>query len=257
MNMIEFDSVSKSYHGKVVLEDFTLMIEAGERVVIVGPSGCGKTTVLRLLAGFIAPDSGSISIAQQRVAKDGRIIQPPERRNLGMVFQDLALWPHMTVEGNLMFGLKAQHVPKSDQQDRITEILSLVQMLAYRHARPSELSGGQQQRIAVARALVLKPKILLMDEALSSLDQELNRRLRKELLVLHGRLGFTLIYVTHDRTEAHDIATTLVSLRNGRIEQIAPISENASACADALNPNGLVTGPECPAIGRLVAKPDK
>lgn len=218
MNVIAFNSVSKTYLGKSVLEDFSLVIDAGERVVILGPSGCGKTTVLRLLAGFIAPDSGSVSIAGQPVAAEGSIIQPPEHRNLGMVFQDLALWPHLTVEGNLEFGLKAQHVAKPERQHRITEMLALVQMEAYHHARPQELSGGQQQRIALARALILQPKVLLMDEALSSLDEALNQHLRKELLMLHGRLGFTLIYVTHDHVEAHDIGNQIVHMRKGRIE---------------------------------------
>jgi ABC-type Fe3+/spermidine/putrescine transport system ATPase subunit len=219
------NSVSKTYRGKVVLEDFSLVVEAGERVVILGPSGCGKTTVLRLLAGFIAPDSGSVSIAGQQAAAEGKIIQPPERRNVGMVFQDLALWPHLTVEGNLEFGLKAQHVAKSERQRRMTEMLVLVQMEAYRHARPPDLSGGQQQRIALARALILQPKVLLMDEALSSLDEELNLHLRKELLLLHDQLGFTLIYVTHDHVEAHDLGTRIVCMRKGRIERIGTASE--------------------------------
>lgn len=242
MNVIEFNSVSKTYLGKAVLEDFSLVVEAGERVVILGPSGCGKTTVLRLLAGFIAPDSGSVSIAGQLVAAEGRIIQPPERRNLGMVFQDMALWPHLTVEGNLEFGLKARYVAKSERQRRIAEMLALVQMEAYRHARPPELSGGQQQRIALARALILQPEVLLMDEALSSLDEELNQHLRKELLVLHGQLGFTLIYVTHDRVEAHDIGTRIVCMRKGRIERVGTASEVMPHGADTLGRNGTVTG---------------
>ena len=223
--MIEFNSVSKAYHGKVVVDDFSLVVKPGQRVVILGPSGCGKTTVLRLLAGFIAPDTGSISMAGQVVAAEGRIIQQPEQRNLGMVFQDLALWPHLSVEGNLEFGLKAQHVPKPERQRQITEMLALVQMESYRHARPAELSGGQQQRVALARALVLKPKALLMDEPLSNLDEELNRHLRLELLHLHERLGFTLIYVTHDRAEAWGIATHLVRMRLGRIERAGPLNE--------------------------------
>lgn len=242
MNVIKFNSVSKTYFGKAVLEDFSLVVEAGVRIVILGPSGCGKTTVLRLLAGFIAPDSGSVSIAGQLVAAEGRIIEPPERRNLGMVFQDMALWPHLTVESNLEFGLKAQHVAKSERQRRITEMLALVQMEAYRHARPPELSGGQQQRIALARALILQPKVLLMDEALSSLDEELNQHLRKELLALHGQLGFTLIYVTHDHVEAHDIGTQIVCMRKGRIERVGTASEVMPHGADILGRNGTVTG---------------
>jgi iron(III) transport system ATP-binding protein len=229
MTVIEFKSATKTYQGKAVLENFSLVVEPGQRVVIFGPSGCGKTTVLRLLAGFISPDSGSVLIAGQLVAADGKIIQPPERRNLGMVFQDLALWPHLTVEGNLEFGLKAQRVPKPERQRRIAEMLALVQMEAYRHARPAELSGGQQQRIALARALVLQPKALLMDEALSNLDEELNLHLRRELLLLHRQLGFTLIYVTHDHVEARDIGTQIVCMRKGRIERSVPIAGFTSA----------------------------
>jgi iron(III) transport system ATP-binding protein len=217
--MIEFKSVSKTYQDKVVIDNFSLVVDPGQRVVILGPSGCGKTTVLRLLAGFIAPDTGSVSIAGKLVAADGKIIQPPESRNLGMVFQDLALWPHLTVEGNLEFGLTAQRVSKPERQRRIAEMLELVQMEEYCRARPAELSGGQQQRIALARALVLQPKALLMDEALSNLDEELNQHLRNELLRLHNQLGFTLIYVTHDRVEASDIGTRIVCMRKGRIER--------------------------------------
>jgi ABC-type sugar transport system ATPase subunit len=142
-----------------------------------------------------------------------------------MVFQDLALWPHLTVEGNLEFGLKAQRIPKPQREQRIGEILKLVQMDTYLRSRPAELSGGQQQRIALARALVLHPKALLMDEPLSNLDEELNQHLRTELLRLHAQLSFTLLYVTHDRVEANDIGTRIVCMRHGRIERSVPIAE--------------------------------
>jgi ABC-type sugar transport system ATPase subunit len=172
-----------------------------------------------LLAGFIAPNTGNISIDGQVVAADGKILIQPEQRNVGMVFQDLALWPHLTVEGNLEFGLKAQGVSKSQRTKRIGEILKLVDMETYRRSRPAELSGGQQQRVALARALVLQPKALLMDEPLSNLDEELNQHLRGELLRLHAQLNFTLLYVTHDRAEASEIGTRIVCLRQGRIER--------------------------------------
>jgi ABC-type sugar transport system ATPase subunit len=219
MAIISFDSVSKTYQGKAALHDFSLDVESGQRVVILGPSGCGKTTVLRLLAGFIAPDTGSISIDGQVVASAGRVLRQPEQRHLGMVFQDLALWPHLTVEGNLEFGLKAQRIPRPQREQRIAEMLKLVQMDTYLRSRPAELSGGQQQRIALARALVLHPKALLMDEPLSNLDEELNQHLRTELLRLHTQLNFTLLYVTHDRVEANDIGTEIVCMRHGRIER--------------------------------------
>ena len=225
MAIIAFNSVSKAYQGKTVLQDFSLVVEPGQRFVILGPSGCGKTTVLRLLAGFIAPDVGTISIDGRIVADTGKILQSPEERHLGMVFQDLALWPHLTVEGNLEFGLKAQGLPRSQRVQRIAAMLRMVEMDAYRRARPAELSGGQQQRVALARALVLEPKALLMDEPLSNLDEELSRHLRGQLLRLYERLGFTLIYVTHDRAEASDIATNIVYMRHGCVERAVPIED--------------------------------
>ncbi|MBI3645906.1 MAG: ABC transporter ATP-binding protein [Acidobacteriales bacterium] len=220
MKLIEFQSVSKSYNGRLAVEDFSLSVEPGERIVILGPSGCGKTTVLRLLAGFITPDTGSISIGNELVARDGQNLRQPEERDLGMVFQDLALWPHLSVKGNLEFGLRARKLSASDRKQRIHEILRLVEMTEYLKARPTELSGGQQQRVALARALVLQPKALLMDEPLSNLDEELNRRLRKEILRLHQALGFTLLFVTHDREESAELGTRVVFMRSGRIERI-------------------------------------
>ena len=225
MAIIELNAVSKAYQDKTVLHDFSLVVEPGQRVVILGPSGCGKTTVLRLLAGFITPDAGTISIDGRVVAAANEILRSPEERHLGMVFQDLALWPHLTVEGNLEFGLKAQGIPRPQRVQRIQEMLRMVKMDAYLRARPAELSGGQQQRIALARALLLQPKALLMDEPLSNLDEELSQHLRGELLRLYERLGFTLIYVTHDRAEANDIATNIVCMRHGRIERSVPIED--------------------------------
>jgi len=217
MKIIVTDAVSKFYNGEHVLNRLTLTIDAGERLVILGPSGCGKTTVLRLIAGFIAPDSGSIVLAGERVSEKGRIIKPPEQRNLGMVFQDLALWPHLTVKGNIAFGLKAKGLPETEREGRIQKILNLVGMAGYAHRKPAELSGGQQQRVALARALVLQPKVLLMDEPLSSLDPELNVRLRNELIRIQEKLGFTLLYVTHDREEAFSMASRVVVLNKGQM----------------------------------------
>ncbi len=225
MNIIEFKSVSKSYNAKRAIQDLTLEIEEGERIVVLGPSGCGKTTLLRLLAGFIPPDSGTIAIDGEVVAAEGRNLKEPEDRNLGMVFQDLALWPHLTVKGNLEFGLKARGVRASERSRRIREVLGLVQMEEEIAARPAELSGGQQQRVALARALVLQPKALLMDEPLSNLDYELNVRLRMEILRLQRQLGFTLLYVTHDREEAFDIGTRIVVMKAGRIERMGTVEE--------------------------------
>jgi len=220
MNAAEFKSVGKSYNGKEVLTDFSLAIEKEERIVLLGPSGCGKTTVLRLLAGFIAPTSGAISITGEIVAKDGRIFKEPEDRGLGMVFQDLALWPHMTVKENIEFGLKAKKIPNKERQERIRNILGLLQIEDKINTKPSLLSGGQKQRVALARSLVLLPKILLMDEPLSSLDFELSFKLRSEILNLQKNFGFALLYVTHDREEAFSIATKIVLMKNGRIDQM-------------------------------------
>jgi len=220
MKMIEFKNVSKNFRNRAAVHQFSLNIENGERIVMLGPSGCGKTTVLRMLAGFLTPDSGSISIDHQVIAAEGKSFISPENRHLGMVFQDLALWPHFTVKGNLEFGLKAQGIPKDERQSRIRNILQLMEMETYMQSRPVELSGGQQQRVALARALVLQPGILLMDEPLSSLDPELNRLLRKEILAIQAQIGFTLLYVTHNREEATDIGTRIVIMNGGRISEI-------------------------------------
>jgi len=229
MKVVSLSSVSKLYNGRRVLCDVSIDIEKGERVVIFGPSGCGKTTILRLIAGFIAPESGSIFIDGELVSRDGKIIKPPEHRNLGMVFQDLALWPHLTVRGNIEFGLKARGVPETQREERIRAILELVGMAEYSDRKQAELSGGQQQRVALARALVIEPEVLLMDEPLSSLDEELNVRLRKEILGLQEKLGFTMIYVTHDRDEAFDIATRIVSMKEGWVEgNREELSENGT-----------------------------
>jgi ABC-type sugar transport system ATPase subunit len=159
------------------------------------------------------------------VAAEGVNLIDPEKRGLGMVFQDLALWPHMTVKENLEFGLKAKGLPGSEREARIREIAGLVQMIDYLDAKPSTLSGGQQQRVALARALVLEPRSLLMDEPLSSLDHDLRQRLRAEILDLHDKLRFALIYITHDREEAFDIGTRIVVMNEGKIEQSGAASQ--------------------------------
>jgi len=217
MHSVELAGVSKSFGGEKILDRLSLAIEQGERLVILGPSGCGKTTVLRLIAGFLAPDCGSICLEHQLASRDGRIIMPPERRHIGMVFQDLALWPHFSVTGNIEFGLKATGVPKAERRRRIAEVLALTGLQDYARRKPGELSGGQQQRVALARALALQPRVLLMDEPLSSLDQTLNRRLRTEIVRLQEQSGFTLVYVTHNQEEARDIASRVVAMQGGRI----------------------------------------
>jgi iron(III) transport system ATP-binding protein len=224
MTAVGIQDVSKHYRERAAVTEFTLHVQPEERVVLVGPSGCGKTTVLRLLAGLVAPDRGRIDISGEVVAKDGRNLREPQERNLGMVFQDLALWPHLTVRGNLEFGLKAQGVPAAERQKRVCETLEVMQLQSYAEAWPAGLSGGQQQRVALARALVLQPRLLLMDEPLSSLDFELNLQLRHELLRLQGEFGFTLIYVTHNLEEAFAIATRVVVMKAGRIDRIGSVA---------------------------------
>lgn len=220
MKAIEYDSVSKHYAGISAVAGFSLTVEKGERIVILGPSGCGKTTLLRLTAGFLAPDEGSISINGEMVAAGSKIIKGPDERNIGMVFQDLALWPHFSVKGNIEFGLKANGVPRAERQKAVSEVLDMMQMEEYADYKPAALSGGQQQRVALARALVLKPKTLLMDEPLSSLDVDIGARLRAEIVKLQESLRFTLLYVTHDREAAYDIATRIIVMGRGEIAKV-------------------------------------
>ncbi len=214
MSAVEWRAVSKRYGPRVALDAFSLAVAAGERVALFGPSGCGKTTALRLLAGFEAPDTGAVRIDGRTVSEYGRILVAPEDRGLGMVFQDLALWPHLSVRGNLEFGLKARRVPAAVRERRIDAVLALVRLDRELELRPEQLSGGQQQRVALARALVAEPRAVLMDEPLSSLDPELRAMLRAEISSLHARLGFTLILVTHDRDEAAELAARVVCMRS-------------------------------------------
>ena len=217
MKLLELDSVHLAYGERVAVDGVSLTINEGERIVILGPSGCGKTTVLRLLAGLAVPDRGRVLISGRLAAAEGRLLIEPEQRGLGMVFQDLALWPHLSVTGNLDLGLRARGVPRAERKPRVKSMLELVELTELAAAKPGELSGGQQQRVALARALVLEPRALLMDEPLSNLDLELNRRLQEEILALQARLGFTLVYVTHDRDEAFGLATRIVLMSHGRV----------------------------------------
>ncbi|MBI2685548.1 MAG: ABC transporter ATP-binding protein [Acidobacteria bacterium] len=199
--MIELAQVTKSHGLRLVLDGFDLTIRSGERVVLSGPSGCGKTTVLRLIAGLLAPDQGTVSLNGQLASRDGRILIPPERRAIGYVFQDLALWPHLTVLENVEFPLKARGVDQKARSSQVSEMLSLVQLQSFAQAYPSSLSGGEQQRVAIARALVARPSFVLMDEPLSNLDEDLRTSLGNCILDLHKRLAFALVYVTHNRDE--------------------------------------------------------
>jgi len=217
VSYIDIDRVSKSFGERAAINQLSLHIERSERLVLFGPSGCGKTTVLRLLAGLEVPEQGSIRIDGRIVANAGKNLVPPEKRDLGMVFQDLALWPHMTVQQNLMFGLNARGILKREARVRVCDMLQRVGLEQRNNAKPHQLSGGEQQRVALARALVTRPSILLMDEPLSSLDDERKRAIASDLLGLQSQFGFTLIYVTHDRSEAEMLASRVCQLRDGRV----------------------------------------
>ncbi len=223
--IVKIENVSKSYNKTPVIREMSLDIEKGERVVILGPSGCGKTTLLRMIAGFIHPDKGRLSINGKSVADNGKCIIEPESRQVGMVFQDLALWPHMTSYKNIEFGLKMKKISKAEIKKRTDTIFEKIQMTRFKNAYPGELSGGQQQRVALARALVTRPKILLMDEPLSSLDTDLRQVLMRGILRLQEELATTMIYVTHDREEAFSLATRVVVMEFGKIKKIGIVSE--------------------------------
>ncbi len=223
--IVKIENVSKAYNKTPAIREMSLNIGKGERIVILGPSGCGKTTLLRMIAGFIHPDKGELIIEGKTVADNGKCIIEPEGRQVGMVFQDLALWPHMTSYKNIEFGLKVKRVPKAEIRERVDAIFEKVQMVRFKDAYPGDLSGGQQQRIALARALVTRPKILLMDEPLSSLDTDLRHILMREILRLQEELAITMIYVTHDREEAFSLATRIVVMKEGKIQKTGTVSQ--------------------------------
>lgn len=226
--IIEIENIFKSYNNAPAVRGVSLKIARGERTVILGPSGCGKTTLLRIIAGFIQPDRGRVVIDGSVAAENGGCLVAPEHRKIGMVFQDLALWPHMSVYGNLEFGLKARKIPKKERRERMDAMLDKVQLARFKNSFPNDLSGGQQQRVALARALVMEPRILLMDEPLSNLDPDLNLLLRREILRLQEDLGITLMYVTHDREEASFLATKIVVMEHGQIRRTDEDGEHAS-----------------------------
>jgi ABC-type Fe3+/spermidine/putrescine transport system ATPase subunit len=214
---ISVRNVTKRFASHQALDSVTLEIAPRESVVILGSSGCGKTTLLRLIAGLEVPDSGEIWLGDVQVAGSGRSLLPPYRRQIGFVFQDLALWPHLTVAGNLAFVLAALTVPRRERRRRIDDALKLVRIEGFAARYPHQLSGGEQQRVALARALIGTPRLLLMDEPLSSLDAELRAAMRTELARIQRTLEVTTIYVTHDREDAAVLADRVIEMRAGRI----------------------------------------
>lgn len=214
--MLQLEQLAKTYrNGVTALQGVSLSVAAGEIITLVGPSGCGKSTLLRLIAGLDLPSGG-------RVLLQGRDITalPAEKRGMGVVFQNYALFPHMSVAENIGFGLRVRGVPKAERQRRVAAILDQIQLGALAERRPDQLSGGQQQRVALGRALAITPSVLLLDEPLTALDAQLREQMRLELRSTLERIGITSIYVTHDQAEALSLGDRVVVLRNGQIEQV-------------------------------------
>jgi ABC-type Fe3+/spermidine/putrescine transport system ATPase subunit len=220
-------NVTKRFGSHQALDDVTLDVAASASVVILGPSGCGKTTLLRVIAGLELPDRGEVWLGGVQVTGPGRSLLAPHRRQLGFVFQDLALWPHLTVRGNLQFVLDSLRVPRGEHNRRIDDLLKLVRIDALARRYPHELSGGEQQRVALARALVGSPRLLLLDEPLSSLDADLRSTMRIELARFQRALGLTTVYVTHDREDAAVLADRVIEMRAGRI--VTDVTSNRAA----------------------------
>ncbi len=216
--MITIQALRKSYGSVLALDSLDLEVASGEVVALLGPSGCGKSTTLQLIAGFTEPTAGTIKVGDRVVSRPGMVV-PPERRGMSLIFQSYAIWPHKTVAENVAFGLQVRRLPRAEIEKRVRTHLGTVHIGHLADGYPSELSGGQQQRIALARALAVDPEILLLDEPLSNLDANLREEMRFEIRRLHDTTGVTMIYVTHDQTEAMTLADRIVVLRDGVIEQ--------------------------------------
>lgn len=236
--------ITKRLGDKNVVDGISLEVAEGEVVALLGASGSGKTTTLRLIAGLEAPDAGEVWIAGKKVSEGALSLVPPRARGIGFIFQDLALWPHLTVAGNLDFVLGSFGVPKRERANRIDETLRLVRIESYAHRYPPNLSGGEQQRVAIARALVGSPRLLLLDEPMSSLDSPLKAELSADLIELQRLLCITTVYITHDRVEAMAMAHRIAIMQEGRIEQVGtaealrsqPATETVARFMIALGP---------------------
>ncbi len=216
MSHLHLDAITKRYGTQTVVDALDLSVAQGECIALLGPSGCGKTTTLRMVAGYVAPDAG-------RIVMDGRAIEraPPYRRNIGMVFQAYALFPHMSAAGNVGFGLEMRGVGRAEREARVAEALGMVGLAALGERYPAQLSGGQQQRVALARALVIRPSLLLLDEPLSNLDAGLRVEMRQEIAALRRRTGITTLFVTHDQQEALALADRIAVMDHGRLVECA------------------------------------
>ncbi|WP_054954770.1 ABC transporter ATP-binding protein [Paenibacillus dakarensis] len=213
--MIELVQITKEFQGQSVVHPLSLSIKEGEFLTLLGPSGCGKTTILRMIAGFEQPTEGEVWLAGQNVTD-----MPANKRDLNLVFQHYALFPHMTVEDNIAFGLKMKKMPRSQIKERVAEAVAMTQLTQLQDRYPHQLSGGQQQRVAIARAIANKPKVLLLDEPLGALDLQLRKNLQSELKHLQRTLGITFVYVTHDQEEAMMLSDRIVIMNNGKVEQV-------------------------------------
>jgi iron(III) transport system ATP-binding protein len=218
MSDLRLAGVAKRFGEKNVLEPMDIVVTDGSFVSLLGPSGCGKTTLLRLIAGLETPSAGEIVLGDTVLYGPGVNI-PPEKRRFGMVFQSYAVWPHMTVFENVEYPLKVRGMERKERTERVMKTLALVHMEELVDRYPHQLSGGQQQRAALARGLVMEPPVLLLDEPLSNLDARLRAEMRREIRDLHRGLGITILYVTHDQREAFEMATNIVIINEGRIEQ--------------------------------------
>jgi iron(III) transport system ATP-binding protein len=217
--MITIKQLRKTYEASVAVDCIDLEVREGEVMALLGPSGCGKTTTLQLMAGFLRPDAGEIWIAD-RLLSSARSVVPPERRNMSLIFQSYAVWPHKTVAQNVAYGLQVRKLPRAEIDTRVRRMLERVKLGALAQRYPAELSGGQQQRVALARALVVEPQVLLLDEPLSNLDANLREEMRFEIRRLHDETGITMIYVTHDQAEAMVISDRIAVMNLGRVEQV-------------------------------------
>ncbi|MDD2052070.1 ABC transporter ATP-binding protein [Pseudomonas putida] len=227
MSSVTLNGIRKAFDGRVnAIEQLDLHIQDGEFFVLLGPSGCGKTTTLRCIAGLEEPDSGTLLLGQRAVADSRQgLFVAPEKRHIGMVFQNYALWPHLTVRQNVSYPLKVRGRLGTEQRQQVVQALELVGLHQHGERYPAELSGGQQQRVALARALVARPGLMLFDEPLSNMDAQLRIRLRQDLRRIHDELGYTAVYVTHDHAEALALADRIGVMNAGRLEQVGTPSE--------------------------------
>lgn len=227
MSSVKFEGVGKQYEkGSFAVNDFNLEIKDGEFVSFLGPSGCGKTTTLRMIAGLEKNTHGKIFLGDEVVSDSNKkLFMPPEKRHVGMVFQSYAVWPHMNVFDNIAYPLKIQKQSKEEIQKRVSKILAIVELNGLEKRMPNQLSGGQQQRVALARGLVMEPKVLLLDEPLSNLDAKLREKMRKDIREIQKKLNLTVVYVTHDQIEANTMSDRVVIMKDGKILQVGSPQE--------------------------------